>query len=371
MNDLEAFLRHLSLDAHLAAHPAEVRALAWRRFKAAAAGAFQSDYDAKRVRNGKFESAYTLKKVGKRPKGGWPLFIAMHGGGGVPKRINDSQWRHMQIYYRDQPDVEGYLYVALRAPTDQWNGFYTGYMYPLMQKLIRQFLVCGDVDPDRVHAMGYSHGGYGAFAIGPKLPDLFASVHASASAPSGDTRAKNLMNTRFTFMIGEKDTAYGRDWRCKKFDTEIKKLRGGDNSIYPVKMEWKAGYGHGGLPDRDKIKDMYPHTRRAHPTRLGWALSDGVLKDHFWVRVESPKPGDLDARIVGKNRFEITTTGAFSGVELWLDERTIDPSRPVVVMRGARKIEDAGAPSFLTLLETLAARGDPGRSATRRVRLGP
>ena len=35
-------------------------------------------------------SPYTVKEVGERPEGGWPLFIAMHGGGGVPKEVNDS-----------------------------------------------------------------------------------------------------------------------------------------------------------------------------------------------------------------------------------------------------------------------------------------
>ena len=49
--------------------------------------------------------------------------------------------------------------------------------------LIRQFTVLGDVDPDKVYVMGYSHGGYGAFYIGPKIPDRFAAIHCSAAAP--------------------------------------------------------------------------------------------------------------------------------------------------------------------------------------------
>ena len=81
-------------------------------------------------------------KVGKMPESGWPLVIAMHGGGKAPKALNDSQWRVMQSYYRDHPGDGGYLYLALRAPTDAWNGFYTGYVYPLVARLIRQMLVC-------------------------------------------------------------------------------------------------------------------------------------------------------------------------------------------------------------------------------------
>jgi len=74
--------------------------------------------------------------------------------------------------------------------------------------------------------MGYSHGGYGAFYIGPKIPDRFAAVHSSAAAPTDDTISPfSLRNTRFTFMVGENDTAYGRRERCEKFDKEIQKLK--------------------------------------------------------------------------------------------------------------------------------------------------
>lgn len=60
---------------------------------------------------------------------------------------------------------------------------------------------------NKVFIMGYSHGGYGAFAIGPKIPYRFAAIHASAAAPTdGETTAKTLRNTRFSFMIGGKDT---------------------------------------------------------------------------------------------------------------------------------------------------------------------
>src|SRR5438477_1993124 len=176
----------------------------------------------------------------------------MHGGGGAPTKVNDDQWKVMQSYYKDQPDSGGYKYLALRAPNDVWNGFYDEYCPPLVINLIRQFTLFGDVDPDKVFLMGYSHGGYGAFYIGPKIPDRFAAIHASASAPTdGTISARCLRNTRFTFMIGEKDTAYGRAERCQKFNATIEKLQQDNKGEFPVKMEWIANAGHGGLPDRD------------------------------------------------------------------------------------------------------------------------
>ena len=107
-------------------------------------------------------------------------------------------------YYKDHPEAGGYVYLALRAPNDAWNGFYDDAICPLVERLIRQFVLFGDVNPDRVYTLGASHGGYGAFVIGPKMPDRFAAVHASAAAPTpGETRGENLRDVRFTFMVGE------------------------------------------------------------------------------------------------------------------------------------------------------------------------
>ncbi len=358
-----------ALDAHLREHPDDVRGLIWERFRSTASSQrARADFDEKRVRSGELVSPYTLKTVGARPQGGWPLFIAMHGGGGVPKRVNDSQWKIMQRYYRDQSSVDGYLYLALRAPTDQWNGFYTSYIYPLIQKLVNQFLLFGDVDPDRVFIMGYSHGGYGAFAIGPTMPDLFAAVHSSAAAPTGgQSCAENLMNTRFTYMIGEKDTAYGRATRCKDFAARITALREDHQDLYPVVMEWQAGRGHGGLPDRDKIKDMYPFRRTGAPRQLWWRMTCAEVGDHFWLHSPTPSAGQsVRASSVGSGKIELKTENV-DKLELWLDERLTDVDKPVTVSWDGTESEHPAPVKLHTLLETLAARGDIRRAATRRV----
>src|SRR5262249_47139591 len=274
-----------------AAHEVEVRRVVWDAYRVAPIhDAAKKDFEGKQVRHEKHLSPYTVKQVGKRPEKGWPLFIAMHGGGGAPKHVNDSQWDVMKRYYKDQPSVTGSLYVALRAPNDVWNGFYDNYVPPLVINLIRQFLLFGDADADRVFLMGYSHGGYGAFFIGPKIPDRFAAVHSSAAAPTdGAISPKTLRNTRFTFMIGENDTMYGRRKRCEAFNEAIQKLRKENEGDYPVEMEFKKGFGHGGLPDRDKIKEMYPFTRNPVPRRLSWEMTDSVIRHFFWLTV--PQPG--------------------------------------------------------------------------------
>jgi predicted esterase len=358
------------LDKELADNEAAVRVAVWKAYLAAPLHAeLKKDFDNKEVHYKHYVSPYKVREVGKRPDKGWPLFIAMHGGGGAPKQVNDSQWKIMETYYKDQPSVTGYKYLALRAPNDTWNGFYDEYVPPLVMNLIRQFAVLGDVDPDKVFLMGYSHGGYGAFYIGPKIPDRFAAVHCSASAPTDGTISPlSLRNTRFTFMVGEKDTAYGRCERCEKFNKEIQKLKEQESSGYPVEFELKKGFAHGGLPDRDKIKEMYPYTRAVTPRHLTWELTDAVLTDHFWLSVAKPSKGQRIDAIIHNNDIEITTANV-KQFDLGLDGRLIALGQPLHIKLDGTTQVITVQPSMLTLCQSLLARGDPELAFTCRVLL--
>lgn len=348
------------LDEQLLNHPDAVKELAWNRYLDSTMALKQKqDYDNNKVTFKQHVSPYTIKSVGKRPKNGWPLFIAMHGGGGAPQRVNDSQWRHMQIYYKDQAQLEGYKYLALRAPNNTWNGFYDVYVYPLIENLVRQFIVYGDVDPNKVFIMGYSHGGYGAFAIGPKIPYRFAAVHSSAAAPTdGETTAKTLRSTRFTFMVGEKDTAYGRRKRCEKFANQVKELKDKNAGDYPVEFMFKKGYGHGGLPDRDMISEMYDYQRDPVPSRVTWEMTDSVVNRFFWLKCDQPSKGQMiDAEIKG-NQVIVTCEKATS-FSILLDRRLIGSEKQIELIVNGSESKITYRPSFETLCKTIAESGDP------------
>lgn len=404
---LDAELRTPGGDARLRQHAAA----AWRRAERAA---LQADHDRNVVRAGGLQSAFTVEQVGDEPAGGFALVIAMHGGGGVPKAQNDAQWRHMQVYYRAQPQVGGYLYCALRAPTDEWNGFYTDSFYPLLERLIRQFVVCSDVNPDRVIALGYSHGGYGAFALGPKLPHRFAAVHASAAAPTdGETSPVGLHTLPFSFLVGGKDTAYGRRARCEAFDALLTGLKAQHPGLYPTAFTLVEGNGHTGLPDRDLLAQLVPKERVALPKQLWWEATDAVVRDHYWLHLALPKKGPrVHARLVGQtlsceahdgaawgrlfpalptDKATLQQELAVPGLEAWLDARLIDLTQPVQVTMStasdleltlvgsaqlatvpvfeARTRRVQPAPSLRTLCATMQQRGDPVLAASWVVEL--
>jgi predicted esterase len=349
-------------EQYLRDNEAAVREIAWEVYRQAPLHAdLKADFDAQVVKFKEHVSPYTVKRVGKRPAKGWALFIAMHGGGGAPKQVNDSQWKHMHVYYRDHPEVGGYLYLALRAPNDTWNGFYDTYVYPLIDRLIRQFRLFGDIDPDRVFILGYSRGGYGAYAIGPMMPDRFAAIHASAAAATdGETTARTLRTTPFTAMVGETDTMYGRYERNLRFKEQVEKLRSRRTDIYPVKVTFLNGQGYRGLPDRDKIVDLYPAVRNPVPRELDWLMTHSVVRDFFWLRVPQPAKQQEILASSQNNRPVFTANEKLTEATVFMDTRLVDFRRPVEVELNGSTTTHRFVPSLRTFCEpTLARRADP------------
>ncbi len=357
-----------SLDQWTADHEAVVRNLVWKAYQRSSHALEQKqDFEKDRVRSGKTVSPYFVKTVGKRPEKGWPLFIAMHGGGATAKQFNDRQWDIMKRYYRDQKSVTGYRYLALRAPNDLWNGFYAPYVPPLILRLIRQFLVFGDVDPNKVYLMGYSHGGYGAFYIGPKIPHRFAAIHSSAAAPTdGTISAKCLRNTRFTFMIGGRDVAYGRLRRCQAFSKIVEELKKANKGHYPVEMELKKSHGHGGLPDRDKILEMYAYVRNPVPKHVTWETTDNVVGHHFWLTLPDPAHSKLIDAVVKDNTITMTTKNVKT-VELGLDRRLVDLDKPVTLILNGKNQTVKVRARMKDLCASMLRRGDPKLAFTSRL----
>ena len=347
----------------------EEKALAWEAFKASKLNEeLRTQFEKKIVSTPERTSEYVWRHVGTKPTGGWGLVIAMHGGGNAPKDVNDREWQHMfSTYYKEHPEVGGYVYLALRAPNDTWNGFYDDAICPLVEKLIKQFVLFDDVNPDKVYVMGASHGGYGAYVIGPKIPYRFAAVHAAAAAGTdGETRGENLRNVRFTTMVGETDTAYGRIDRGRKFETQMdlwRKTYGG----YSAQFDFPKGVGHL-VPDHDKLAEMLKYKRDAWPKSIVWYQTDNVLTRNYWVEALEPKNGGHIEAVVDQKTNTITIKAENqTNIALWLDSNLVNLKMPVMVnIEGkARRLQIT--PSLVSYCDGLEQMADPQLSAPVRV----
>jgi hypothetical protein len=171
-------------------------------------------------------------------------------------------------------------------------------------------------------------------------------------------------------MVGEDDHAYGRVERCRAFDEAIRRLRGDRKDIYPVTLEVKAGFGHGGLPDRDKIKDLYPAVRTPVPRELTWQMTDGVIRSFYWLQVPESGKGKIVEATCRDNRVVAAARGV-KALRILLDGRLIDLRRPVTLEVNGKVTTVEPRPSLLVLCRTLLERSDPRLAFTVAIEVSP
>lgn len=353
--------------AKRSADPAN-RASAWQAYKAAPTQqAMKQEWENKVVTTPERSSPYLWRHVGTKPVGGWALVIAMHGGGNAPKEVNDREWQHMfQAYYKEHPEAGGYVYLALRAPNDTWNGFYDDAICPLVERLIQQFVLFDDVNPDKVIPLGASHGGYGAFVIGPKIPYRFAAIHAAASAPTdGETRGENLRDVPFSITTGALDNGFGRIDRDRKFMTQIDEWRAKYGG-YNVTLTAPEGVGHL-VPDHDELALLLKYKRDTAPPKVVWTQSDTVLKRFYWLEACAPvNEGHIEASVVGNT---ITLKADRQNtVALWLDAPLVNLRKPVTInVVGGKSQTFMPKPTLETYCLGLEQTADPHLSAPVRI----
>lgn len=164
---------------------------------------------------------FLMEKKGKPDKHGkYPLYIALHGGGGAPSAVNDEQWEQMFSYYKDS--VKNGIYIACRGISDTWDLHFQRDSYPLYDRLIQDMIYLHDVDPNRVYLLGFSAGGDGVYQIAPRMADRFAAANMSSGHPNGVSLV-NLFNCPLSIQVGIRDY-YSRSGMRSVRGAEFEKL---------------------------------------------------------------------------------------------------------------------------------------------------
>ena len=162
------------------------------------AGVMESELAQGRMNFGDVSMRIGVFVVGEKPEGGYPLYIALHGGGAddTPD-LNDWQWDIMKDYYRYCLDCG--VYVAARGVRDTWDTHFNPESYPLYDRLISYMILSYDVNPNKVYIEGFSAGGDGVYAITSRMADRFAAANMSSGHPNY-VSLDNLYNDGLALM---------------------------------------------------------------------------------------------------------------------------------------------------------------------------
>ena len=330
---------------------------------------------------------YTVQVIGDMPENGYPLYIAMHGGGsGDTPEVNDEQWDEMKDYYSAALDCG--VYVAVRGVRDTWDTHFNPESYPLYDRLIRYMILTQNVNPNRVYLEGFSAGGDGVYAIANRMADRFAAANMSSGHPNGISMV-NLYNMPIQLQAGEFDDEYDRNRVTAEYGLKLDELQaeyGGyehrtlihhdcghnyedyEPTHIPVMADVAAWLNDG---DRTTVDvDSFPpdymddFIRDPYPTTIIWDLftrADTRETETFYY-MSAPyttNEGMIKVASAGDNAFAIEAEDVNGEFSIMLNEYMVDFSRPVTFIINEEETTLNLTPDMAVLAATTEDRGDP------------
>jgi len=292
---------------------------------------------------------------------GRSLFISMHGGGGAPTSVNDSQWRNQVRLGNSYKPGEG-IYVAPRAPTDAWNLWHQAHIDQFFDRLIENFVVLENVNPNRVYILGYSAGGDGVYQLGPRMADRWAAASMMAGHPN-EASPLGLRNVPFAIQVGGNDSAYKRNTVAAEWGRKLDDLQKTDPTGYRHFTEIHAGKPHWmGLEDKKAIPWMEQFTRDSLPAKIVWRQDDVTHTRFYWLarpKDEVKRGQQIIAERAGQT-ITLSSTNAQT-VTVLLNDRMMNLDREVITRADNKELVSKRAPrTIATIARTLTERGDTG-----------
>ena len=325
-------------------------------WKTAVKAAYSEAFDAKKIIIGDKKMPVWWTTYDPTPAEGRSLFISLHGGGGAPASLNNSQWENQKKLYRPSNSV----YLCPRAIQDTWDLHFVNEADAFYEAIIRYAVSALDVNPNKVYIMGYSAGGDGVWRLGPRMADHWAAASMMAGHP-GDVRLESLRNTPFAIWCGALDAAYDRNKECAARIEEMDALQKADpegyihdGHIVAGKEHWMDG------EDRAAVPWMAQFTRNPYPNKVVWVQGDALKGAFYWLGVpqsQAQKGKELVASV--KDNVITIEKSDYSKVTVYLNDTLVNLDKPVkVVFDGKVIFEGLLKRTPQNMLDTLNARGD-------------
>ena len=331
---------------------------------------------------GDYRMPFVLLVKGKKPAGGWPLFICLHGGGGNADaksphgwEVNTREWQAQMALFERVYEPDG-IYFIPRMADDRKGRWYLEHNQEAFERVIRDGILHRDVDPNRVYLLGISEGGYGAIRFAGNRPDRFAATNGMAAAEPLDTSPpENMRNVAMRIDIGEKDTMFDRVGLARRMGERLTELKRDDPKGYDFLVNIQPGRGHG-IDYAEGPKWIAQRTRQPLPDRVVWTVrpfdTTVALQRHWLALPEAPvrMPLFLTATITGNAIALTAETTAADGksreaaregsVLVRLNDRMMDLDQPVTLTLNGRPLPSVQPERRLGVMaRTMAERCDP------------
>lgn len=331
----------------------------------------------------------------------YPFFLYLHGSG--PKEREWSNGIKLGLRFEDSPSV----YFIPQIPNEgEYYRWWQRAKQLAWDKLLRQVLASGQVDPNRLYMFGISEGGYGSQRLGSFYADYLAGAGPMAGGePLKNAPAENLRNTAFSLRTGDQDFGFYRDKLTRYTKRALDSLQLAHPDGYVHNVELLPGYGHS-IDYNPTTPWLKQHVRNPYPKHVTWENfeMDGLYRNGFYnIYVNRRSNPDESTRtmyemdIDGNNidlRVSLVTysttetdskwgialdftkqyTPATTGeITLYLNNHLVDLSRPVTLTVNGKQVFQGTLPARLeNMVNSCAEFFDPARiyPASIRIDLG-
>lgn len=334
----------------------------------------------------------SVQKIGKPMENGYPLYIALRGGGVEDRTVANEQFEAMQNYYNNE--IKSGIYIVPQPIAPQWDEHYRPESFQFYDRIIEDAIAFYNVDPNRVYLMGFSSGGDGVYAISPRYADRLAAINMSSGYPHV-LRVGNLYHLPMCIQVGERDTDYDRNKKAAQFDallnTYAKTYGGGfqhetfihvngnhnnwDDVFNTSQRVYTGNQVANWLknPSSAKVTTkrtgavdwVNQYTRDPLPKKVVWepAINAGLRDSQafYWLDCD----GDFPDTVVvasydsSKNLVNIEQCDAKKGtLKIYLNPQMVDVFQDVTIKCGGKSFRVRPIVSRQIMKSTLEARGD-------------
>jgi dienelactone hydrolase len=301
------------------------------------------------------------------PSRPWPLLIGLHGGGPDGKALDEvvgSGDSAMNFYDREAAERG----VIVACPNAIVAGWQNKVNEDLVRDLIAEMRLLYHIDIDRIHLTGHSMGGYGTWALGPKMAEIFATISPMAGAGGGGV--DRLIETKTPIFIYHS----ADDYIDVNPDRQAaRQLRESDLDFIYTELD---GHGHG-YPDviREELFDFLMPRRNFDPAyKEAWPRSSflGKVGAEEKTYLGDPTealgaPAGLEQWLawlrLGGGRARVAATalgaarpeGAAEGLAKLLKDEKLAPHARAEAARAAGLLGEAGLAAAASLRKAVAA----------------
>lgn len=170
-----------------------------------------------------------------------PLVLAFHGGGQPLDGTNGFVNKPYMDDMRSRAETVGAVMIWIESgPSRHWNHGHSGNLVTrdhltMVEEFVPTVQNLLEIDPDRIHAVGYSNGGMFALTLAAEMDDVFASV-ASVNGSSGSYHAWPLASCPLPYdCMGDWD-ALDTVWSGAvptNSDSSVLMIRSGQDNTIP------------------------------------------------------------------------------------------------------------------------------------------